>query len=357
MSRSDTAGRARVTIFAPQIDELLRDRRDGGARVFRVDGDTVAVADPQLIDKLLGSRPAHEFERPTFKPLHGRSIERSEATEALQAVSRDVRAALRDPLPDSVDLSGSWPRVGHARLRALLFGADPRRLRLLTHRRLESPPALVPAAVRTSAIFPVGRTPRAGVSHLATLTAASAAADPANRRHALGLYRRVAAPVCLGASALVANALWLGSPFDADASNRHILLETLRLLPPSWNIMRVASPEFPTLDRRIGPGDDVLVLPLLSHRDPELWPAPADFHPERWHDLDPDNHPGYFPFGHATERCRGRHLILPLAEHLLDRIRADSLAVSPHQTTTTIPLGPLLTVTRIHITRTRPIGG
>ncbi|MYW01860.1 cytochrome P450, partial [Streptomyces sp. SID3343] len=190
----------------------------------------------------------------------------------------------------------------------------------------------------------------AAVSRLAALTD-TAAAERGRRRYAAGLYRRVAAPVCLGVSALVANALWLGSPFDADASNRHIVLEALRLLPPSWNILRVASPEFPALDSRIGPHDDVLLLPLLSHRDPNRWVEPDEFRPERWIDLDADDHPGYFPFGHANERCWGRHLVVPLAEHLLERIRAERLVVSPQQTIAQVPLTGLLGVERIRVVR------
>ncbi|MEU0935008.1 cytochrome P450 [Embleya sp. NPDC005971] len=350
---SDTAGRARVTIFSPKIEEVLRERR--GVKFFRVDADTVGVADPDLIEKLLGSRSAHEFERPTFKPLQGRSIARAEAAEVMQALSRDVRDALQGPDVDSVDLSGNWPHAGHAYLRDLLFRPDPWRLRVLTDRRLEAVPVLARAAVRTSAALPGVPDPDAPMSQLAALTAA-AAADPEQRHYALGLYRRVAAPVCLGVSALVANALWLGSPFDADASNRHIVLESLRLLPPSWNILRVASPEFPALDSRIGPDDDVLLLPLLSHRDPELWVDPDDFRPERWVDADADEHPGYFPFGHASDRCRGRHLIMPLAEHLLERIRAQGLTVSPQQTTANVPLAGLLGVTRVKMTRTPRAG-
>ncbi|MYW03186.1 cytochrome P450, partial [Streptomyces sp. SID3343] len=130
----------------------MRDRR--GARVFRVDADTVGIADPELIDRLLGSRLAHEFERPTFKPLQGRSIPRAEAADVLHAISQDTRAALSGPAPHPVDLSGSWPRAGHAYLRALLFGSDPLRLRILTDRRLEATPALVRTAIRASTLWP-----------------------------------------------------------------------------------------------------------------------------------------------------------------------------------------------------------
>nr|WGZ76221.1 CihB [Streptomyces sp.] len=353
MNRSDTVGNARVTLFSPKIEELLRARR--GATVFRIDGDTVGVTDPKLFNKLLESRAAHEFERPTFKPLQGRSIERATANEVLRAVSHDVRTALSGPPLDSVDLSGIWPRAGHVYLRDLLFGPDPLRFRVLIDHRLEKSAALTRALIRASAALPGTPGVAPPVSRLAarTVDAAVAAENGNDRRFALGLYRRVAAPICLGVAALVTNALWLGAPFRTDASSRHIVYESLRLLPPSWNILRAASPEFAALDARIGPGDDVLLLPLLTHRDPELWPDPDDFRPERWHDLDPEDHPGYCPFGHASDRCRGRHLIVPLAEHLLDRIRADGLTVSPEQTTARVRLAGLLAVERVRVTRTR----
>jgi len=39
-------------------------------------------------------------------------------------------------------------------------------------------------------------------------------------------------------ASLVTNAVWLGAPFAEESSNRNILLEALRMLPPSRNILR-----------------------------------------------------------------------------------------------------------------------
>lgn len=167
----------------------------------------------------------------------------------------------------------------------------------------------------------------------------------------MGLYRRAAAPVCFTVSTLVANALWLGVPFGDDTSNRNILHEAMRLLPPSWNVLRKASPEYPVLDSRIGPADDVLILPLVSHRDPALWDDPDEFRPERRGSLDPDDKPGYLPFGHASERCWGRHMVMPLAEVLLDIVRGDGLTVSPDQTAAQVPLAGLTGVSEVRVVR------
>ncbi|AZM56161.1 cytochrome P450 [Streptomyces sp. WAC 01529] len=347
MPLSGTDRSTRTTVFAPRLDALLRDHR--GEDVFRLDADTVGVAGHGLTDRILAARSATEHERPTFKPLHGRSIHRTEASHVMRAIGRDVRTALRKPVPGDVDLSGEWPHVGHVHLRDLILGADPYRLRVLMDRTLELTPKLTWTVIAVGAALPGALRPGAPVTEIAGLTAD--AANYGDRRYAMGLYRRAAAPVCFTVSTLVASAYWLGAPFDEETPNEHILYEAMRLLPPSWNILRNASPEYPALDARIGAGDDVLLLPLLSHRDPALWDDPDVFRPERWATLDPDDHPGYLPFGHASERCWGRHMVMPLAGMLLDLLRAERMTVDPRQTTAKVPLAGLLGVDKVRLVR------
>jgi hypothetical protein len=346
MYMSGTGSRARDVVFAPRLQALLRDHR--GEEVFRLDPGTVGVAGAELTDRILAARPATEVERPTFKPLHGRSIPRTEASTVMQAIGKDVRTALKKPV-GKVDLSGEWPHVGHVFLRDLVLEGDPYRLRILMDRALELTPKLTWTVIAVGAALPGRLRPGAPVSAIAGLTAE--AGSYSDRRYAMGLYRRAAAPVCFTVSTLVANALWLGSPFDDGTSNRNILYEAMRLLPPSWNILRRASPEYPTLDSRIGVDDDILLLPLLSQRDPALWDDPDAFRPERWDSLDPDDQPGYLPFGHASERCWGRHMVMPLAEMLLDMLRGDGLTVSPEQTAAKVPLAGLMGVADVRVVR------
>ena len=347
MTMFRAAARTRATIFAPRIDELLR--RYGGADLFRLEPDTIGIAGAGLMDTILRSRPANDAERPTFKPVHGRPVSRADGSAFMQAVSSDVRAALRKPIDESPDLSGQWPHVAHVYLRDLVFGRERLRFRVLVDRRLELTPKLTWSAVAAGAALFAKPGPQVPLSRLASLVYDATTYD--DRRYAMYLYRRVAGPVCFTVAALAINALWLGWPFGDDVPNRNILLETLRLLPPSWNILRVASPEFPAVDSRIGEKDDILLLPLLSHRDPRLWDDPEEFRPDRWDDLDPETHPGYLPFGHASERCWGRRMVMPLAERLLDIMRHDGLAVSPRQATGKVELDGLLEVSRVHVTR------
>jgi len=339
--------RARTTVFAPRLAALLKDHL--GQDVFRLEPETIGVAGHEVADRILAARRATETERPTFKPLHGRSIPRTEASSVTRTIGNDVREALKRPLPEDVDLSGSWPLTGHRFLRDLILGQDPYRLRMLMSRNLELTTKLTWSVIAVGAALPGW--PRPGDRLTGLAGRAAQAVGYQDRRYAMGMYRRAAAPVCFTVSTLVANALWLGSPFDDATSNRNILHEALRLLPPSWNLLRNASEEYPAIDGRIGEKDDILLLPLLTHRDPALWDDADEFRPERWDDLDPDTAEGYLPFGHSSERCWGRHMVIPLAELLLDLIRDSGLVVDPAQRTGRVPLLGLLGVEDVRLTK------
>ncbi|MGW0925720.1 cytochrome P450 [Streptomyces sp. NPDC002755] len=339
--------RPRTTVFAPRLAALLDSHL--GQDVFRLEPDTVGVAGPDVMDRILAARRATETERPTFKPLHGRSISKSEASSVTRTIGNDVREALRRPLPRGVDLSGSWPLTGHLFLRDLILGRDPARLRLLMSRYLELTPKLTWSVITVGAALPGWPRPGGDLTGLGNRAAQATVYH--ERRYAMGVYRRAAAPVCFTVSTLVSNALWLGAPFADGTSNRNIIHEALRLLPPAWNMLRNASAEYPAVDERIGDEDDVLLLPLLSHRDPALWKEPAAFRPERWNDLDPDTAPGYLPFGHSSERCWGRHMVMPLAELLLSQIREAGLVVDQEQRVAKVPLLGLLGVEDVRLVR------
>ncbi|MFB7497007.1 cytochrome P450 [Streptomyces sp. NPDC056161] len=344
---TSTPPRARTTVFSPRLAALIDDHV--GQDVFRLEPDTIGIAGHEVADRILAARRATETERPTFKPLHGRSISRTEASTVTRTIGNDVRDALKGTLPKDVDLSGPWPLTGHLFLRDLILGRDPYRLRMLMSRTLELTPKLTWSVIALGAALPGW--PRPGDDLTGLANRAARATGYQERRYAMGVYRRAAAPVCFTVSTLVANALWLGAPFADDTPNRNLIHESLRLLPPSWNILRNASPEYPAVDGRIGEKDDVLLLPLLSHRDPALWDDPDAFRPERWNELDPDTAPGYLPFGHSSERCWGRHMVMPLAELLLDLIRGSGLVVDPDQRVGKVPLLGLLGVEEVRLTK------
>ncbi|MGW7790728.1 cytochrome P450, partial [Streptomyces tricolor] len=216
-------------MFAPRLAALIGDHL--GQDVFRLEPDTVGVAGHEVADRILAARRATETERPTFKPLHGRSITRSEASAVTRTIANDVREALARPLPEDVDLAGPWPLTGHLFLRDLILGQDPYRLRMLMSRNLELTPKLTWSVIAVGAALPGWPRPDARLTGLADR--AARARGYQERRYAMGMYRRAAAPVCFTVSTLVANALWLGSPFDDGMSPRHIILESRGRRPPA----------------------------------------------------------------------------------------------------------------------------
>lgn len=89
---------------------------------------------------------------------------------------------------------------------------------------------------------------------------------------------------------------------------RAVLDETLRLFPPAWITTREVAVPTTIAGVELPVGAQVLVSPLLVHRDPRFWAAPDDFHPERWLLPDPDRPKWAFvPFGGGVRSCVGEH--------------------------------------------------
>ncbi|MEV0200105.1 cytochrome P450 [Nonomuraea sp. NPDC050691] len=83
-----------------------------------------------------------------------------------------------------------------------------------------------------------------------------------------------------------------------------VVREVLRLCPPAWTMTRVACAAVDLGGWRLRPGDEVLSVPYLIHRDPRWWPDPDAFDPSRWHAARPA--PGtYLPFGSGPRFCLG----------------------------------------------------
>jgi cytochrome P450 len=144
--------------------------------------------------------------------------------------------------------------------------------------------------------------------------------------------------------------LWLASPLDPDVPVKCVLLETLRLLPPAWMLLRKSGNGYASLHESILETDDILVFPLLAHRRADAWDQPDAFKPQRWIGIeDPDRLTDYLPFGHGHDSCWARHLVLPLAERILAGMMAAGLAVDPRQSIAKVPMAPLLTVSRLNV--------
>jgi cytochrome P450 len=97
---------------------------------------------------------------------------------------------------------------------------------------------------------------------------------------------------------------------DASTLER-IVDESLRLYPPTWVTVRVATKvdELPS-GVRVAAGQRLSVSPWLLHRDPRWWPAPTRFDPGRFAPAANTDRPrrAYIPFGAGPRVCVGEQL-------------------------------------------------
>jgi cytochrome P450 len=84
-----------------------------------------------------------------------------------------------------------------------------------------------------------------------------------------------------------------------------VVKETMRVVPtaPVLFMRRVATDT--TLGGKPLPkGANVIVSPLAAHHDPDVFPEPRKFDPDRWLSVDPPPY-AYFPFGAGPRTCAG----------------------------------------------------
>ena len=91
-----------------------------------------------------------------------------------------------------------------------------------------------------------------------------------------------------------------------------VLSETLRLAPPVWVAPRRAIVDVDVEGVHVPAGTHVVVSQYVTHRDPELFPDPEAFRPERWVPGFERSLPrgAYVPFGGGTRRCLGDQFAL-----------------------------------------------
>lgn len=108
-----------------------------------------------------------------------------------------------------------------------------------------------------------------------------------------------------------------------------VLKESMRLLPPALWWSRTAAADCELHGYHIPQGAHVVYSPYITHRNPELYPQPDRFLPERWRTINPRAYE-YIPFSAGPRMCPGASiamlqmkLVLPI---LLQRHR---LALPP----------------------------
>lgn len=99
---------------------------------------------------------------------------------------------------------------------------------------------------------------------------------------------------------------------------RAVIQEAMRLHPSVGQILGRTVPEGGTVigGYRMGAGAEVGMSPWVLHRDPEVFPDPDAFRPERWlvgeSGTDEEHlrvmNRSFFAFGHGAHTCSGKHI-------------------------------------------------
>jgi cytochrome P450 len=89
---------------------------------------------------------------------------------------------------------------------------------------------------------------------------------------------------------------------------RAIILESLRLYPPSWALVRRATEPICVDSDWFPVGTEVIISQWVIHRSPKLYDFPNEFRPERWLVEQPVQQVplSFFPFGAGPRQCPGR---------------------------------------------------
>jgi cytochrome P450 len=130
------------------------------------------------------------------------------------------------------------------------------------------------------------------------------------------------------------------------AFTRAVIQETMRIYPPIWGIIRVATAEDEIGGVKINPGDRVTLFAYGAHHNPKFWSEPELFQPERWMAGAAKKHVkySYIPFGGGKRSCIGgamsqveNTLALSL---LLRRFRPEYVGEVPPRLNATVTLTP-----------------
>ncbi|HXP53678.1 MAG TPA: cytochrome P450 [Streptosporangiaceae bacterium] len=130
------------------------------------------------------------------------------------------------------------------------------------------------------------------------------------------------------------------------ATERHssVINEVLRLYPAGWVGSRRCTADVEYRGHRIRRGSLVLYSPYLTHRDPQLWPDPLSFRPERF--ADGTAAWSFIPFAAGERTCLGRSFAQLVLSTVLDVVAGTDLrftagSMRPRTGITLRPAGPL----------------
>ncbi|MFI1887757.1 cytochrome P450 [Streptomyces jumonjinensis] len=88
---------------------------------------------------------------------------------------------------------------------------------------------------------------------------------------------------------------------------QQVITETVRMYPAGWIVSRSTTADVHWSEGHIPAGSDVFYSPYALHRDPELFPDPEAFVPDRWspEQVTPAQRQAFFGFGVGRRKCIG----------------------------------------------------
>lgn len=120
-----------------------------------------------------------------------------------------------------------------------------------------------------------------------------------------------------------------------------IINESLRLYPPAWLMSRLSLGPDRLGNYTLEANQGVLVSPYILHHDPDSWPDPERFIPDRFAaEMIKDRHPyAFMPFGGGPRLCIGNQFALMEMQALLTiLLHRFDLRPAPGLSVTTQPL-------------------
>ena len=130
------------------------------------------------------------------------------------------------------------------------------------------------------------------------------------------------------------------------AYTRAVIQETMRLYPPIWGLIRVATKADTIAGKEIKPGDRVVMFSYGVHHNAKYWESPEEFRPERFIDESAKKRKPYtyMPFGGGKRSCIGGAMsqvenTLALSI-LLRRFRPEYAGTEPPGISGTVTLTP-----------------
>nr|AHX39404.1 hypothetical protein wt6.27c [Streptomyces sp. WT6] len=117
------------------------------------------------------------------------------------------------------------------------------------------------------------------------------------------------------------------------------IAETLRLVPPGWIFTRSVTQDTEIAGYRLKRGSLVAFSPYLVHRDPNYYPDPENFDPDRWTSEASGRRPrnSFIAFGGGARKCIGDNF----AMHEASLALATIVAQWEMRTVSTRPIKPL----------------